>query len=58
MPGSVGDLENPLFAEQRLDLVPGNDVALFKCLYGKVLSGITILRQYDLAKVSTSKDRQ
>lgn len=58
MPGSVCDLEDPLLAKQRFDLVPGDDVALLKSLYGKVLACVAILGQYDLAEVSTSQDRE
>lgn len=58
MPRRIGHLEDPLLRQQRLDLVPGNDVALFQCLDGEIFAGVSILRQYDLAKMTSSENGQ
>lgn len=58
VPHRVGHLEDALLAQQRLDLVPRNNVALLKRLNGKVLPRIFVLRQNDLAKVAPTKHAQ
>ena len=48
MPHGVGHLEDAFFRQQRLDLVPGNDVALLQGLDGEVLARVLVLGQDDL----------
>lgn len=58
MPHRVGHLEDALLAEQRFHLVPGDDVALLERLDGKVLAGVPVLGQNDLAEVTPAEDTQ
>ena len=45
VPHGVGHLKDPLLGQQRLDLVPGNDVPLLEGLDGEVLASVLVPRQ-------------
>lgn len=55
MPHRVSDLENPLLAQQRLDLVSRDNVAFLERFDGEVLAGVSILRQNNFAEMSAAK---
>ena len=48
MARGIGHLEDALLGQKRLDLVAGDDIALFQRFNGKVLASVAILCQDDL----------
>ena len=56
MAGGIGHLEDSLLGQKRLDLVAGDDVALFQRFNGEVLASVAILRQNDLFGEQVAKD--
>lgn len=50
----VCHLEDAFLGQERLDLVPGDDVALLQGLDGEVLAGVLVLSQNDLEQKNSS----
>ena len=54
MSHGVCHLEDAFLGQERLDLVPGDDVALLQGLDGEVLAGVLVLGQNDLKQKNSS----
>ena len=50
VPHRVGHFEDPLFGQQRLHLVPRDDVALLQRFDGEVLASVLVTRQNNLGR--------
>jgi hypothetical protein len=56
MPHGVGHLEDALLGEERLHLVPGDDVSLLQRLDREILPRVLVASQYNLKNLSWSRN--